>query len=61
VTELTDSLEEIWKKPVEEAPIDTWASRMEEAEKKKVNPIDKVSRPDLPSGSGWQINLFDIE
>lgn len=60
-TELNESLEEIWKKPAEETPVDTWASRMEEAESKKVNPIDKVPRPGLVSGDGWRINLFGMQ
>ncbi|KAF9463531.1 pol II transcription elongation factor [Collybia nuda] len=61
-TELEEGLEEIWKKPAEENPVDSWASRMEEAENnKRVNPIDKVLKPDLPSNSTWRMNLFDTE
>ncbi|KAG6839915.1 hypothetical protein C0991_010395 [Blastosporella zonata] len=61
--ELKRSLEEIWSKPPEEVPIDSWATRMEDAEReKRVNPVDKLPKPELPSSSkGWRINLFDLE
>ncbi|KAF8058697.1 pol II transcription elongation factor [Lyophyllum atratum] len=60
--ELKLSLEEIWFIPSEDVPVDSWASRMEEVEKKRVNPVDKVPKPELPSSSnGWRINLFDFE
>lgn len=61
--ELMSSLEEIWFKAPEETPVDSWASRMEEVEKeKKINAIDKVPKPDLPSHStDWRIGLLDLE
>ncbi|GLB37914.1 hypothetical protein LshimejAT787_0409650 [Lyophyllum shimeji] len=61
--ELKLSLEEIWFRPPEEVPVDSWASRMEELEMaRRVNPVDKVPKPELPSSnSAWRINLFDYE
>jgi elongator complex protein 1 len=58
-SELKDTLDEIWARPPEETPVDSWASRMVEAEKdRKTNPIDRVTKPDLPS-TDWKISLFD--
>jgi elongator complex protein 1 len=60
------TVEDIWARPVTDgdavvpAP-DTWQARMEEAEEKKINPIDKVPKPDLSQGKGWKMNLFDME
>jgi elongator complex protein 1 len=60
------TVEDIWVRPVTDgdavvpAP-DTWQARMEEAEEKKINPIDKVPKPDLSQGKGWKMNLFDME
>ncbi|KAG6878005.1 hypothetical protein C0993_000965 [Termitomyces sp. T159_Od127] len=62
--ELSCSLDEIWAKPPEEAPVDSWATRMEQVEKdRRTNPVDKVPKPELSSSSGkrWRINLFDVE
>ncbi|KAF5375529.1 hypothetical protein D9615_009198 [Tricholomella constricta] len=61
--ELKRSLEEIWYKPPEEQPVDSWATRMEEVEReKRTNPVDKLPKPELPSSSnGWRMNLFDFE
>ncbi|RDB24885.1 Elongator complex protein 1 [Hypsizygus marmoreus] len=61
-TELKTSLEEIWFRPAEEVPVDSWATRMEEVDmERKTNPIDKVPKPELPSGNGgWRLNLFDF-
>lgn len=57
-SELKDSLDEIWTKPLAETPVDSWALRMTEAEKdRKVDPADKVPKPELP-GSGWKVILF---
>lgn len=57
-SELKDALDEIWTRPPEETPVDSWASRMIGAEKgRKTNPIDRVTKPDLP-GSDWRICLF---
>ena len=57
--ELRTALEEIWKKP-EEAPAedDSWAKRMELAEKAKfIDAIEKVSKPDLMS-MAWAVKLL---
>ncbi|KNZ72380.1 Elongator complex protein 1 [Termitomyces sp. J132] len=61
--ELQSSLEEIWTKPLEENPIDSWATRMEQVEKeRRTNPVDKVPKPDLSSSKkGWRINLLLFE
>ncbi|KAG6918878.1 hypothetical protein DXG01_010942 [Tephrocybe rancida] len=61
--ELKRTLEEIWAKSAEEATVDSWATRMEEVEReRRVNPIDKVAKPELPSSNkGWRINLYDFE
>lgn len=57
--ELKDTLDEIWARPPEETPVDSWALRMTEAERdRKVNPIDKVPKPEFPA-SGWKVALFD--
>jgi elongator complex protein 1 len=58
-TELKDSLDEIWARPSEETPVDSWALRMTESERdRRVSPVDKVPKPDLPA-SGWKVTLFD--
>jgi elongator complex protein 1 len=57
--EVKDSLDEIWTRPLEETPIDSWVLRMTEAEKdRKVNPVDRMPKPELP-GDGWKVTLFD--
>ncbi|KAG6878289.1 hypothetical protein C0992_008296 [Termitomyces sp. T32_za158] len=61
--ELQSSLNEVWTKPEEETPIDSWATRMEQLEKdRRANPVDKVPKPELSSGNKqrWQMNLFDV-
>lgn len=60
--ELKASLEEIWKKPAEdEEDEDSWAKRMEEAEKKKlVNATDKVTKPEL-SRVDWRMKMFQMQ
>ncbi len=66
--ELTEAVEEIWKKTPESeegteaasAPaMDSWAARMEAHEKQKhVNPVDKVAKPDLARPE-WKLRLPD--
>ncbi|KAI0669554.1 IkappaB kinase complex IKAP component [Trametes maxima] len=54
-TELTEAVEEIWKKAPENEegveavpPMDSWAARMEAHEKQKhINPVDKVAKPEV--------------
>ena len=65
--ELRVAVEDIWARPVtdgdaEVSAPDTWLARMQGAEERKqINPIDKVSKPDLSQGKGWRMNLFDME
>jgi elongator complex protein 1 len=61
--ELTEALEEIWAKPVENlVETDTWALRMEEKEKDRlINATDKVSKPELSRGVDWRMRLLDLE
>ncbi|KAG5650449.1 hypothetical protein H0H81_012203 [Sphagnurus paluster] len=62
--ELKHRLEEIWFKPAEEMPMDSWATRMEEAEReRRINPVNKVPKPEVSNNgsNGWRINLFDFE
>lgn len=65
--ELREAVEWIWTKPSEDTvdggpPQDSWASRMEEIEKKKqVNPIDQVPKPVLEAGKDWRVKLLDME
>ncbi|KAG5640489.1 hypothetical protein DXG03_008335 [Asterophora parasitica] len=50
--ELKRSFEEIWFKPAEEATQDSWATRMEEAEReRRIHPIDKVPKPELATSN----------
>ncbi|KAG6888546.1 hypothetical protein C0992_008245 [Termitomyces sp. T32_za158] len=49
--ELQRSLNEVWMKPGEETPIDSWATRMEQLEKaRRANPVDKVPELELSRG-----------
>ncbi|EPQ55375.1 IkappaB kinase complex, IKAP component [Gloeophyllum trabeum ATCC 11539] len=63
--ELTEAVEEIWRKPVENdeaggPPEDSWAARIERLEKERtINPIDKVPKPQLSSGD-WSLALLRI-
>ncbi len=65
--ELENAVAEIWSMPQEEdgedkalPPGDTWASRMEELEKnKRVNPVEKVPRPEVKNNGDWKMRLYD--
>ncbi|TFK44978.1 IKI3 family-domain-containing protein [Crucibulum laeve] len=65
-TELKDALEEVWaKSPLNEDGgnplVDSWASRMDEVEKnRRINPIDKVPKPELPRAKNWRVKTFDL-
>ncbi|KAF8661467.1 hypothetical protein AX16_001304 [Volvariella volvacea WC 439] len=57
--ELQEALDEIWFRPEEDG--ETWASRMEEIERKKqVNPVDRVTKPDFLAGKDWKIDLYNL-
>lgn len=64
---LSETVDEIWKKPTEgpdgsAEPRDSWAARMEQAEKaKRLNPIDSVPKPDLDGKADWRLKLLDLE
>jgi elongator complex protein 1 len=64
---LSDTVNEVWKKPTEgpdgsDEPRDSWAARMEQAEKaKRLNPIDSVPKPDLDGKAEWRLRLLDFE
>ena len=66
--ELSEALEEIWKKAPEAeeggegagpAP-DSWAARMEAHEKRRhASPVDTIAKPDL-SKQEWTLKLLDV-
>lgn len=59
--ELKDSVNEIWAKPPDEEPIDSRTFRMKEAEKdKRINPVEKVPKPELAGLNDWNIKLLDF-
>ncbi|KAF5365923.1 hypothetical protein D9758_006686 [Tetrapyrgos nigripes] len=69
-TELSAAVEEIWAVPAdrsgsasEAAPLDSWAARMEEAEKnRRINPIERVQKPELSADrESWKLKLFELE
>ncbi|KAL4265189.1 Elongator complex protein 1 [Pleurotus pulmonarius] len=65
--ELLATLEDIWAKPKTDADNpdglnggDTWATRMEEIEKRRlIEPTAKITKPDLRKGD-WRLRLFDM-
>ncbi|KAJ2918056.1 hypothetical protein MD484_g2395, partial [Candolleomyces efflorescens] len=65
--EMKEAIEEVWTRSPEGADPstataeDTWASRMAEVERNKhINPLDKVSKPDVIRGEKWKINLYEF-
>jgi len=60
--ELKEAVEEIWKpQTAVDDSEDGWAARMAEIERvKKIDPLDKVPKPNLEQEKGWKINLFDM-
>ncbi|KAF9494179.1 Elongator complex protein 1 [Pleurotus eryngii] len=64
--ELLATLEDIWAKPKTDPDNpdgsngDTWATRMEEIEKRRlIEPTAKITKPDLRKGD-WRLRLFDV-
>ncbi|KAG9221313.1 hypothetical protein CCMSSC00406_0009424 [Pleurotus cornucopiae] len=64
--ELLATLEDIWAKPKTDSDNpdgsngDTWATRMEEIEKRRlIEPTAKITKPDLRKGD-WRLRLFDV-
>jgi elongator complex protein 1 len=61
-TDLQVALDEVWKKPLEtsgETGEDTWAARMEELEKKRIDPTEKITKPLIPT-QDWRSKLFEL-
>jgi len=61
--ELKESLEEVWAKTDEEGAVspDSWAARMAEVEKnRKINPTERVAKPELGRSDKWKIDLYEI-
>lgn len=57
-SELRGAIEDIWKKPDEPAPVDSWATRMQEKAKEQlVEPLQRVSKPEM-STSEWRLKLL---
>ncbi|KAG1812305.1 pol II transcription elongation factor [Suillus variegatus] len=56
--ELRAAIEDIWKKPDESIPVDSWATRMQEKAKEQlVEPLQRVSKPEM-STSEWSLKLL---
>lgn len=61
-TELHAAIQEIWTKPPtvegEVSSSDGWAARMQEYEKQRqIDPLEKVPKPELPSGQ-WNVKFL---
>ncbi|KAG2136870.1 pol II transcription elongation factor [Suillus cothurnatus] len=57
-SELRAAIEDIWKKPDEPTPVDSWATRMQEKAKEQlVEPLQRVPRPEM-SISEWSLKLL---
>ncbi|KAK7472275.1 putative elongator complex protein 1 [Stygiomarasmius scandens] len=68
--ELNAAVEEIWavqpgdlSDPTDSTPRDSWAARMEEAEKnKRVNPVERVPKPEMSADKrDWKLKLYEFE
>ncbi|KAK7052844.1 putative elongator complex protein 1 [Paramarasmius palmivorus] len=69
--ELKDAIDEIWAKTMsnegreEQGPTvpttDSWAARMEEVERnRRINPIDRVTKPEILTAD-WRLKLYEIK
>ncbi|KAG1835906.1 pol II transcription elongation factor [Suillus subalutaceus] len=57
-SELRAAIEDIWKKPDEPTPVDSWATRMQERAKEQlVEPLQRIPRPEM-STSEWSLKLL---
>ncbi|KAG1767483.1 pol II transcription elongation factor [Suillus placidus] len=57
-SELRAAIEDIWKKPDEPTPVDSWATRMQEKAKEQlVEPLQRVPKPEM-SKSEWSLKLL---
>ncbi|KAG7091295.1 hypothetical protein E1B28_010341 [Marasmius oreades] len=76
--ELKEGVDEVWTKAAEGdtddgigqnqegqetiALRDSWAARMEEAERnRRINPIDRVSKPEITLNQDWKMKLLELE
>jgi len=47
-SELREAIEDVWKKPDEPVPVDSWATRMQDKAKEMlVDPLQRVPKPDM--------------
>ena len=66
--ELKEVIEEVWTRstdsevdPSTATAEDTWAARMAEVERsRRINPLDKVTKPDVIRADKWRINLYEL-
>lgn len=62
--ELKQAIEWTWERKStneDEPREDSFAYRMEEAERKRlVNPVDKIDKPALGSSTDWKLRLLDL-
>ncbi|KAG0700203.1 pol II transcription elongation factor [Suillus ampliporus] len=57
-SELREAIEDIWKKPDESTPVDSWATRMQDKAKKQlIEPLQRVPKPEM-STSEWSLKLL---
>jgi elongator complex protein 1 len=57
-SELRAAIEDIWRKPDEPAPADSWATRMQEKAKEQlVEPLQRVPKPEMRI-SEWSLKLL---
>ncbi|KAF9262678.1 pol II transcription elongation factor [Marasmius fiardii PR-910] len=64
--ELKEAVDETWMKTTEAQDVlpqrDSWAARMEEAERnRRINPIDRVPKPETMLSQDWRMKLLEIE
>jgi elongator complex protein 1 len=58
-SELREAIEDVWKKPDEPTPVDSWATRMQEKAKEQlIEPLQRVPKPDM-SISEWSLKLLE--
>jgi elongator complex protein 1 len=63
VQELEEAIDDIWRKPSEDGddrgPVDSWAKRMEDRQRNKVNPTDKIERPEI-NQLDWKVKVLNM-
>ena len=59
--ELKEALDWIWEKKADEESEDTWAQRMQEADRKRLlSSSDKVEKPKISGNTDWKIRLLEL-